>query len=1072
MKKHASWRRPKAYVRATRRLMARVAGAGYSPRRRRRPAASAHPVHPPVDNALPVDTEAQAVAMPQPALPQRRWRLIGGVVFLVLVLLVGLAVYEMRSSRLQATFFSALASKMQYRVEPGAAPAAAVRYPHGSPYDERVGYSTLPEFLTRLQARDFSIASQARMSADMTGVIDQGLFAPYREKTQVGLTILDCRQDTLFAARYPQRVYRTFEAAPAVLVKSLLFIENRELLDTDHPQRNPAVEWDRLAKAVLEKALLGLGGEHRSAGGSTLATQIEKYRHSAEGRTSSIEDKLRQMASATVRAYLGGEDTTAARRQLVLDYLNTVPLSAKRGLGEVNGMGDGLWAWYGRDFSEVNQLLGAGVEDSAPSRSAALAYKQALSLLIAQRRPSYYLADSSSDLEQLTNSHLRLLASEGVIPAALRDAALAVRLDHASQTLVQTPAFVAHKASTAVRTQLAGMLGTPRLYSLDRLDLNVLSTLDAQTQGDVTRLLRTLREDDVAKATALHGKGLLGNGNPANVVYSFTLLERGATANYLRVQSDNYEQPLDINDGAKLDLGSTAKLRTLVSYLDIVANLHQRLRPLSEEELRKTAVDPKDKITQWALDYLERHPEADLTAMLEAALERPYSASPAERFFTGGGLHSFNNFKREDNGRVMSVREGLRHSVNLVFVRLLRDVVHHYMFLAPGSSAGLLKDADDPRRATYLSRFADREGREFMYRFLPKYQGKTAQEAEQLLMQGVRPTPVRLAAIFRTIAPTASLEEFAAFLKEYLPNSHAPEPARLAQLYAQYAPDAMSLADRGYIATVHPLELWVIGYLRSHPQASASQVIAASQAERQQVYHWLFSTSRKQAQDSRILSLLEVEGFLEIHRQWKRMGYPFASLVPSYATALGASADRPAALAELMGILVNGGVRKPTQRIRGLRFAPDTPYEANLQRHSGKSEQVLAPQVAQVALRAIQDVVDEGTARRVKNAFVGADGHVFAVGGKTGTGDHRFDVYGAGGQLLESRVVNRSATFVFNIGQRFFGSITAYVHGPQAAQYDFTSALPVQLLKLLAPTLSPLLDTPFDSAGGSGQCDG
>ena len=57
-------------------------------------------------------------------------------------------------------------------------------------------------------------------------------------------------------------------------------------------------------------------------------------------------------------------------------------------------------------------------------------------------------------------------------------------------------------------------------------------------------------------------------------------LERGATANYLRVQSDNYEQPLDINDGAKLDLGSTAKLRTLVSYLDIVANLHQRLESM------------------------------------------------------------------------------------------------------------------------------------------------------------------------------------------------------------------------------------------------------------------------------------------------------------------------------------------------------------------------------------------------------------------------------------------------------------------------------------------------------------
>jgi hypothetical protein len=31
----------------------------------------------------------------------------------------------------------------------------------------------------------------------------------------------------------------------------------------------------------------------------------------------------------------------------------------------------------------------------------------------------------------------------------------------------------------------------------------------------------------VAKAAGLTGKGMLGNGDPANVVYSFTLLEKG-----------------------------------------------------------------------------------------------------------------------------------------------------------------------------------------------------------------------------------------------------------------------------------------------------------------------------------------------------------------------------------------------------------------------------------------------------------------------------------------------------------------------------------------------------------------
>ena len=81
------------------------------------------------------------------------------------------------------------------------------------------------------------------------------------------------------------------------------------------------------------------------------------------------------------------------------------------------------------------------------------------------------------------------------------------------------------------------------------------------------------------------------------------------------------------------------------------------------------------------------------------------------------------------------------------------------------------------------------------------------------------------------------------------------------------------------------------------------------------------------------------------------------------------------------------------------------------------------------------------------------------IGGKTGTGDHRFDVHGAGGQLISSRVVNRSATFVFLIGDRYFGTMMAYVQGPHAAKYNFTSALPAQLLKSLAPALLPLLGT-------------
>jgi hypothetical protein len=65
--------------------------------------------------------------------------------------------------------------------------------------------------------------------------------------------------------------------------------------------------------------------------------------------------------------------------------------------------------------------------------------------------------------------------------------------------------------------------------------------------------------------------------------------------------------------------------------------------------------------------------------------------------------------------------------------------------------------------------------------------------------------------------------------------------------------------------------------------------------------------------------------------------------------------------------------------------------------------------------------------------------------------------FGRGGGIRSDRAVNRTATFVFLIGDRFFDTVTAFVPGAGAAGYEFTSALAVQILKHLAPQLTPLL---------------
>lgn len=248
-----------------------------------------------------------------------------------------------------------------------------------------------------------------------------------------------------------------------------------------------------------------------------------------------------------------------------------------------------------------------------------------------------------------------------------------------------------------------------------------------------------------------------------------------------------------------------------------------------------------------------------------------------------------------------------------------------------------------------------------------------------------------------------------------------------------------------------------MGYLLQHPDATFTQATAASEHERQEVYSWLFKSRHKSARDSRIRTMLEIEAFLDIHQRWQKVGYPFDHLVPSLATAIGSSGDRPAALAELVGIILNDGVRQPTLRIDSLRFAADTPYETRLVNDPNRGKRVMPSEVAMALKGALSQVVDAGTARRVSGSFKLADGTPLAMGGKTGTGDNRIEAIGAGGRILSSKAINRTATFVFYIGDHHFGALTAFVPGTSAQDFKFTSALPVQVLKGMAPMLTPYL---------------
>ncbi|MFC5301036.1 transglycosylase domain-containing protein [Azospira restricta] len=991
---------------------------------------------------------------PRQARRRRRFRWLHAALTVTLpALAVAGIIWEMHDSAMQARVFSAMAGRAAWTLADGA--DAGIWLPRSGPYDIRLGYSRMKDMLPQLVADGYTITEQARQSDGFRELTAHGFYPIYREKSQAGLALFDQRDETLHLRRYPERQYADFDDIPPLLVDALLYVENRGLLDDDAPTRNPAIDWGRLGQAAAGQALRALSADAARAGGSTLATQIEKFRHSPGGRTRDADDKWRQMVSASLRAYQDGEDTLAARRRIVLDFLNSVPLGGMPAYGEVNGLGDGLWAWYGRDFADANRLLKDAAAD--PERRAR-AFKEALSLIIAQRRPSDLLGANPARLAALADSHIRLLARDGVIDENLREWALAVQV--APQRRGgdgERIAFAQRKAVNDARVHLGELLGESDLHTLDRLDLDARSTLDGAAQAAVTGYLAQLADPDYLRCAGFLAPRLLARGEPAAVHYSFSLYERAGLGNLLRVQADNLDQPLDINAGTRLDLGSSAKLRTLVSYLAVIADLHRRYAGLGPAALARVRAAPGDRLSRWALDYLANAKERGLTPMLEAALARRYSANPHETFFTGGGAHRFENFKREDDAKNPSVAEALEQSINLSFVRVMRDVVHYHAYEAVDAPARGLRDGDEAARHAFLERFADREGQAYLLRFWHKYRDQAPDERRRLLAESAGDKPSRLAAAyFGSGGAPADFGDFADFVRGRL-GPRAGDDAALRRLHGTYAGKSFALADWGYLARLHPLELWLAGHLQRHPEASWDELLAASTGERSAAASWLFKSRYRHAQDLRLAIIVEVAAFERLAAEWRRLGYPFEQLAPSLATAIGSSADRPAALAELAGILLNDGVRRPVVRISELRFAAATPFETRLLLAPADGERVLPAEVAAAARQAMLRVVDNGTARRLRGAYRDVEGTPLAVGGKTGTGDHRYHIVDSSGQSVSSRVMNRAATFAFFLGERFYGVATAYVPGAAAADYEFTSALPVQIVREVEPLLRPLL---------------
>jgi hypothetical protein len=368
-----------------------------------------------------------------------------------------------------------------------------------------------------------------------------------------------------------------------------------------------------------------------------------------------------------------------------------------------------------------------------------------------------------------------------------------------------------------------------------------------------------------------------------------------------------------------------------------------------------------------------------------------------------------------------------------------------------------LTDPDHPKRLQFLEEAAEEEAQAILLRAYHSYRGLSIDAIISRLLGNRAQSSRHHAILFFAWNKCGDKEALGSWLKRYHPVS----PDEIPRIYRAYSNPDLNIADFGYLLSVHPLQVWAAGELARKPDMTWDELLSRSSDAQRISYSWLFRLRNRKAQDLRLRIRIEKDAFDRMTLYWRRLGFPFEHLVPSYATAIGTSSDRPLALADFMGIIVNDGMRRPALSLTTLRFAPGTPYETALKPRSDSGERVMEPEVARALKTVLAEVVELGTANRLRGAFTWADGALVKVGGKTGSGDNRYKTFNRHGHETSSRVVSRTAAFVFYIGDRYYGVITAFVPGRQAGSFSFTSALPVTALRMLAPVINPRLQKDY-----------
>lgn len=627
-------------------------------------------------------------------------------------------------------------------------------------------------------------------------ILGTKLYSLDEPKARVGLSIIDDRGETIYQAQYPRQIFNSFDEIPVVWWKTLLEVENRELLDHQDDKinlgvvqipynKNVTLEIDRFVKAVIQHKAKEFGLPVSTPGGSGLAVQIEKMLHSPNGQShGDADEKKRQILTAMANYY---KDHDA--KKFVVTYFNTVSLASTKWDGNVDGYAEAMHIWYGRDLEQVKTILNTPDDklDADGLKLKAQIYVEAASLVIAVKKPDEYYNGpsvrgahlSKAERAELGRKEMRerigkLLPSfvrKGIISQQLFDQINLDNLQIADPNVrheIEAPSPYKYVNNLRIKTQQT--MKIPSLYDLDRRDLTAKTTQIGALNRAAEEVCNQIHDPAFARANGLvggpEGKFNFDERDLPYVKCAVIINEQLADGrNVNRVLTDNVaNSPMNQVSGGRQGMGSTSKFRWgLTVYLLSMGELFDKYSGKTPEELnaRLKEISINDNLTRWALTTFADPKNAGMTLdqFLDASLERTYSGNP-------GGTE-VQNFDGKENSWNFSVRKNFHHSVNAAFIRIMRDNVSYVIYEKMGIDPKMFDDMSHPARDAYLDDFTKQEGAIFLYRAYVEQQNMSPADVENLLITKTKfRSASQMAALFRYLHPDDSVEQMKEFIEK------------------------------------------------------------------------------------------------------------------------------------------------------------------------------------------------------------------------------------------------------------------------------------------------------------------